>query len=166
MCYYSLQGLEMKKTKFSLTTYKDEATVALVNKTDQKTLAVWAIDCVERVMPYFEETYPQDHRPRQALETLKTWIETGVFQMETIRRASLASHAAAREVGEEIAPRSAAHAAGQAVATAHVPLHALGAANYALQAIHRATDSSDVDAAVAKERAWQLQHLLNLGNNH
>ena len=86
--------------------------------------------------------------------------------MESIRRASLASHAAAREVGEEIAPRSAAHAAGQAVATAHVPLHALGAANYALQAIHRATDSSDVDAAVAKERAWQLQHLLNLGNNH
>ncbi len=156
----------MEKAKFSLMTYKDEATVALVKKTDQKTLAVWAIDCVERVMPYFEKTYPHDHRPRNALETLQTWIETGVFQMETIRRASLASHAAAREVGEETAARSTARAAGQAVATAHVPLHALGAANYALQTIHRATDSSDADAAVAKERAWQLQHLRNLGNNH
>jgi hypothetical protein len=159
-------GMEMKKAKFSLTTYKDEATVELVSKIDQKTLAIWALDCVERVMPYFEDNYPQDHRPRNALETLQTWIDTGVFQMDTIRRASLASHAAAREVGEENAARSAARAAGQAVATAHVPLHALGAANYALQAIHRATSSSDADAAVAKEREWQLQHLLNLGNSH
>lgn len=156
----------MKKAKFSLTIYKDETTVELVKKTDQKTLAVWAIDCVERVMPYFEDTYPQDHRPRNALETLQTWIETGVFRMEIIRRASLASHAAAREVGEDTAARSTAHAAGQAVATAHVPLHALGAANYALQAIHRATCPSNANAAVAKEREWQLQHLLNLGNIH
>jgi hypothetical protein len=156
----------MKKAKFSLTTYKDEATVALMNQTDQKTLAIWAIDCVERVMPYFVDNYPQDHRPRNALETLQTWTETGVFQMETIRRASLASHAAAREVGEDTAARSVAHAAGQAVATAHIPLHALGAANYALQAIHRATSPFDADGAVAKERAWQLQHLLTLRNTH
>jgi hypothetical protein len=158
--------MEMKKAKFSLTTYKDETTVELVSKTDQKTLAIWALDCVERVMPYFEDNYSQDHRPRNALETLQTWIDTEVFQMDTIRRASLASHAAAREVGEENAARSTARAAGQAVATAHVPLHALGAANYALQAIHRATSSSDAGAAVAKEREWQLQHLLNLGNSH
>ncbi len=156
----------MEKATFSLATYKDEATVALVKNTDQKTLAAWAFDCVERVMPYFEDAYPQDQRPRNAIETLQTWIVTGVFQMETIRRASLTSHAAAREVGEDTAARSTARAAGQAVATAHVPLHALGAANYALQAIHRASSPSDADAAVAKERTWQLQHLLNLGNTH
>jgi hypothetical protein len=154
----------MEKAKFSLTTYKDESMVEFVRKTDHKTVALWAIDCVERVMPYFEEKYPQDHRPRHALETLQTWIDTGVFKMDTIRRASLASHVAAREVGEDTAARSTARAAGQAVATAHVPLHALGAANYALQAIHRATSSSDADAAVAREREWQLQHLLNLEN--
>src|SRR5947209_265223 len=146
----------MKKSKFSLTTYKDEATVELVKNTDQKTLALWAIDCVERVMPYFEETFPDDLRPRKALETLKTWIDTGVFKMAVIRKASLDSHAAAREVGEDTAARSLAHAAGQAVATAHVPMHALGAANYALQAIHSATNPSDADAAVAKEREWQI----------
>ncbi|HEY6286946.1 MAG TPA: hypothetical protein VIX20_14890 [Ktedonobacteraceae bacterium] len=156
----------MKKVTYSLTTYKDEVTVELVKQTNQKTLAIWAIDCVERVMPYFEDAYPQDYRPRNALETLQTWVETGVFQMETIRKASLASHAAAREVGEDTAARSTARAAGQAVATAHVPLHALGAANYALQTIHRAASPSDADAAVANERAWQLQHLSNLGNTH
>ena len=155
----------MEKAKFSLTR-KDEEMLELVSKTDHKTLAIWAIDCAERVMPYFEEKYPQDHRPRQAIETLKTWIDTGVFKMAVIRKASLDSHAAARAVGEDNTARSAARAAGQAVATAHVPTHSIGAANYALQAIQRATTSSDADAAIAKERDWQYQHLLNLGNYH
>ena len=161
-----LGDLEMKKPKFSLTTYKDPATVELVSKTDHKTVAVWAIDCVERVMPYFEEQYPQDHRPRQAIETLQTWIDTGVFKMAVIRKASLDAHAAARDVGEDNAARSSARAAGQAVATAHVTMHALGAANYALQAIYRATNPSDADAAIAKERDWQIQRLLDLRNRH
>jgi hypothetical protein len=154
----------MEKSKFSLTQHKDQF-VELVKKTDHKTLAVWAIDCAERVLPYFEEEYPEDHRPRDAIETLQTWIKTGVFSMAVIRKASLASHAAAREVGEDNAARSAARAAGQAVATAHVLTHSIGAAIYALQAIHRAADSSDADAAVAKEQDWQYQHLLELGEN-
>jgi len=151
----------MKKSKFSIA-YKDEALAELVINTDHKILATWAIDCVERVMPYFEAEYPDDHRPRQAIETLQTWINTGVFKMAVIRSASLTSHAAAREVGEDNAARSVARATGQAVATAHVPTHSVGAANYSLQAIHRATIDSEADAAVARERDWQFQHLLEL----
>ena len=154
----------MEISKFSIT-HKDASTVELIRKTDHKTLAIWAIDCVERVMPYFEEKYPEDHRPRQAIEALQAWIHTGVFKMAVIRKASLASHAAAREVGEDNAARSAARAAGQGVATAHVPRHAYGPAVYAQQAIYRATNPSDADAATAKERQWQLQHLLDLRNS-
>ena len=51
------------------------------------------------------------------------------------------------------------------MATAHVPTHSTGAAIYALQAIYRATDSPDTDAAAAKEREWQYQHLLELVEN-
>lgn len=152
----------MERQTFSLT-HKDEELVELMSKTDQKTLAVWAIACAERVLLYFEEKYPEDHRPRQAIEALQAWIQTGVFKMAVIRKASLASHAAAREVGAENAARSAARAAGQAVATAHVPRHAYGSAVYAQQAIYRATNPSEADAAVAKERDWQYQHLLELG---
>ena len=155
----------MKKYKFSLTRYKDERIVELVRKTNHKTLAVWTIDCTERVLPYFEGIYPKDHRPRNAIETLQTWINTGVFKMAVIRKASLASHAAARGVGEDNAARSAARAAGQAVATAHVPTHSIGSAIYALQAIYRATDSSETGAATAKEREWQYRHLLELIQN-
>jgi len=149
----------MKKSKFSLTQYKDKRIVELMKKTNHKTLAIWAIYCAERVLPYFEKKYPKDHRPRNAIKTLQTWINTGVFSMAVIRKASLASHAAAREIGEDNAARSAARAAGQAVATAHVPTHSIGSAIYALQAIHRATN---FDAAVAKEQDWQYHHLLEL----
>ena len=134
----------------------------LVGRTDQKTLALWAIDCAERVMPYFEEKYPKDARPRKAIETLKAWIDTGVFKMTVIRKASLDSHAAAREVGEDSPARSAARAAGQAVATAHVPRHSYGSAIYAQQAIFRASKPSEADAAVAKERQWQIARLREL----
>ena len=79
--------------------------------------------------------------------------------MVVIRKASLDSHAAAREVGEDSPARSAARAAGQTVATAHVPRHSYGSAIYAQQAIYRATYSLD---AVESERNWQYQHLLNL----
>ena len=201
-----------EKSKFSLTQYKDERIVALVKKTGHKTLAVWAIGCVMRVLPYFEEKNPEDHRPRTAIETLRTWITSGVFKigcippvylagghagatgeihscqharrrapcaerasrqsmtgggcehvdMAVIRKASLDAHAAAREVGEDNAARSAARAAGQAVATAHVPAHSIGAAIYALQAIHRASNPSDAGANIAKERDWQLAHLRKL----
>ena len=152
----------MKKSRFSLAKHKSHF-LELVNKTDQKALAVWAIDCAERVLPYFEENFPADPRPRQAIETLQAWIRTGVFKMAIIRKASLSSHAAARDVGEDNGARSAARAAGQAVATAHVPSHAIGAAIYALQAIHRVTDAAEAEAAIAKERDWQFQHLLELG---
>jgi hypothetical protein len=154
----------MKKAKFSLAR-KDEPMVALAQKSDHKTLALWAIACAERVLPYFEAQYPEDPRPRQAMAALQAWIDTGVFKMADIRQASLASHAAARDVGEDNAARSAARAAGQAVATAHVRTHAMGAANYALQAIHRAADPADAAAAVAQERDWQYQRLLELSEN-
>jgi hypothetical protein len=143
----------MAKPKFSLA-HKDEPLLKLMAKTDHKILAVWALDCVERVLPYFEERYPEDRRPRNSLEVLLAWIKTGAFKMAEIRRASLAAHAAAREVGDDNAARSAARAAGQAVATAHVPAHSIGAANYALQAIYR--------AAVARERNWQTRRLIEL----
>lgn len=139
--------------------------MALTAKADHKTLAAWAIDCALRVMPYFAEKYPNDGRPQQAIETLRTWIKTGIFKMAVIRKASLDAHAAAREVGEDVPARSAARAAGQAVATAHVKTHAVGAALYAQQAIFRATDLTDAETAVVRERAWQYQRLLDLINN-
>lgn len=103
----------MRKSKFSLA-HIDGEIAALVKQTDHHLTAIWAKACAERVLHYFEETLPGDSRPHQALETLQAWIDTGHFQMAVIRSASLAAHAAAREVGEDNPARSAARSAGQA----------------------------------------------------
>lgn len=151
----------MTKSKFSLA-FKDPAMVELMEQTDHKTLGVWAIACAERVMPFFEDAFPDDPRPRQAIEACARWVETGEFSMATIRAASLGAHAAAREVGEDNPARSAARAAGHAAATPHVRTHAIGPANYARQAIFRAADPGEAEAAVAAELAWQTERLQAL----
>ncbi|MDD4995558.1 MAG: hypothetical protein PHW53_03795 [Patescibacteria group bacterium] len=138
----------------------DKPITRLVGKSDHKTLGIWAADCAERVLHYFEEKYPKDNRPQKAIKALRTWVKTGVFKMADIRGYSLAAHAAAREVKEDDdAARSAARAAGQAVATAHVQTHAIGAAIYAATAVRDATGSID---AAAKERDWQYRRLLKM----
>ncbi len=128
------------------------------SKQDQRSLAVWAADCAERVLPFFEKEYPKDDRPRKAIEACRTWVRTGVYRMDDIRGASLAAHAAAREAKENSEACFAARAAGQAVATAHVAQHAFGSAYYALKAI-AAADTDNAEVNIAKERNWQSQRL-------
>jgi hypothetical protein len=125
---------------------------------DQRSLARWAADCAERVLPFFEKAYPKDGRPRRAIEACRAWVRTGVFRMADIRGASLAAHAAAREAKGDEAACFAARAAGQAVATAHVAQHAYGAAYYALKAVV-ADDPAEAEAKVEQERDWQSQRL-------
>ncbi|MFH0860343.1 MAG: hypothetical protein V1921_04025 [Candidatus Altiarchaeota archaeon] len=122
-----------------------------LRREDHEALAVWAADCAEHVLPYFEKEYPEDDRPRKAIKACRRWARTGVFRMADVRRDSLAAHAAAREAKEDSAARYAARAAGQAVATAHAPRHAIGPAWYGIKAAEA--------AGVADEREWQHSHL-------
>lgn len=151
----------MSEPKFSLTAPDDELR-DLVGQSDHRVLGSWARDCASRVLALFEVEFPDDKQPRQALETLQNWVDTGQFNMSVIRSASLSAHAAAREVGEDSPARSAARAAGQAVATAHVPTHALGAAKYAQQAVFRASAPEEALEAAAQERDRQFTQLMQL----
>ena len=128
------------------------------DKQEHKSLATCAADCAERVLPIFEKVYPEDDWPRKAIEACRNWVRAGVFKMADIRGASLAAHAAAREAKENKAACFAARAAGQAVATAHVPQHAFGAAYYALKAFVAVAPAND-EAKIAKERNWQSRRL-------
>jgi hypothetical protein len=139
----------------------DKEIAKLVNESDHKTLTIWAADCAERVLPYFERNFPEDNRPREAINAGRAWVK-GKLRMVDARKAAFAAHAAARDTGEVVTARSAARSAGHAAATAHVPSHAIYAAAYAITAICDATNLDDV--AMAKEREWQHQHLLKLVN--
>ena len=120
---------------------------------DQKKLALWAADCAERVLPYFEAQQPDDTRPRQAIAAVRAW-QRGELTVSQARAAAFAAHAAARETSG--AAIFAARAAGQAAGVAHVPGHARHAAAYALKALAAA------GREVEGERAWQEKRLAEI----
>lgn len=45
-----------------------------LDKQGHRSLVLWATDCAERVLPCFEERYPKDNRPRQAVEAGRAWV--------------------------------------------------------------------------------------------
>lgn len=120
-------------------------------------LATWAADCAEHVLPLFGEQYPQDDRPRRAIETARAWA-CGEVTVGEARAAALEAHAAARDAADDAA-RAAARAAGHAVATAHMADHALGAALYAIRAVQAVDNGRDSVMAADRERTWQQERL-------
>jgi len=89
-----------------------------LNEQDHKLLALWAADCAEHVLPFFEEQYPEDDRPRKAIAAARAWAR-GEIKCGQARAAAVAAHAAAREADE-----GAARAAGHAAGTAHMAAYA------------------------------------------
>ena len=120
---------------------------------EHRLLAIWASDCAEHVLPYFEGIYPEDDRPRKAIEAARAW-ERGDLPMVDARKAAFASHAAAR-AANNAAAQAAARAAGHAAATAHIADHARHAAAYAIKAA-AAEITSNVATA---ESDWQYRRL-------
>jgi hypothetical protein len=109
-----------------------------LDKQDHRSLVIWAADCAEHVLPYFEEKYPEDDRPRKAIEAGRAWVRDEITVREA-RTAALAAHAAASSAVHPAA-RAAARAAGHAAATAHAAGHAPHAAAYAVKAAEAVKD--------------------------
>ncbi|HVU12722.1 MAG TPA: hypothetical protein VHD90_15680 [Phototrophicaceae bacterium] len=123
---------------------------------DHHLLALWAADCAQHVLPFFEQAQPADVRPRHALEQARAWARGEARMMET-RAAGGHAMGAAREL--KGAAREAAFAAGQAAVVAHVAAHELGAAAYAIRAVRAAASKSEREAAGRLECQWQRAQL-------
>jgi hypothetical protein len=112
-------------------------------------LVLWAADCAQHVLLYFEKEYPRDDRPRKAIAAARAWVSDEIT-VGAVRSAAFAAHAAARNANHAAA-HAAARAAGHAAASVHVASHAPHAANYAVTAAEAAN--------ILGEREWQYQHL-------
>ena len=123
--------------------------VGTLKKEQHYQLITWACDCAEHVVHLFGETL--DERLIHALHVAHEW-KSGNASVGDAMKASVAAHAAARESSDPTAS-TAARSVGQAVATAHMADHALGAAWYALKAVNHAGQSADAG------RRWQDEHL-------
>lgn len=109
----------------------------------------WAIACVEHVLPLGSGML--DPRLVTALELARAWSR-GDIPTGPAMQASRTAHVAARAITDPV-DLALARAIGQAVATAHMADHSLGAAIYALKATRAAGQP------IEAERGWQLAHL-------
>ena len=123
---------------------------------DHRLLAVWAADCAEHVLHFFERAQPSDERPRRAIEQAHAWVR-GEIPMMQARAAGGHAMGAARAL--KGAAREAAFAAGQAACVAHVAAHELGAAAYAIRAARAAVPKAERDEADRRECQWQRAQL-------
>jgi hypothetical protein len=107
---------------------------------------------VERVLKIFERECPKDDRPRKAMEAIRAWAQgERKLRMADVRRLALDSHTAARDAKTNAA-KFVAHAAGHAVATWHVPTHALGTFGYAGRAFVASKRKSRAPSPEPEER--------------
>jgi hypothetical protein len=123
---------------------------------DHHLLAIWAADCAEHVLHFFEQARPEDGRPRRAIDLARAWARGEVTWWEA-RTAAGHANAAARDLRG--AARHAAHAAGQAAAVGHVAAHELGAAAYAIKAGRAAAPEGEGERAGRLECQWQRTQL-------
>jgi hypothetical protein len=121
----------------------------LLNKEHHRLLIKWACCCSEHVLPLLSETL--DERLKNALSIAKDWAN-GNATVGDAMKASVRAHTAARE-SDNPTSTAVARSVGQAVATAHMADHSLGAALYALKAVKNASKSTDA------ERKWQNEQL-------
>jgi len=120
-------------------------------------LALWAADCAEHVLHFFESVKPYDPRPRLAIESARAWVR-GDIKMMQCRASGGHAMAAARDL--KGAARNAAYAAGQAAVTAHVAAHELGAAAYAIKAVKESVKEFESKRNMGeKECKWQHERL-------
>ena len=124
----------------------------LLTKENHRGLMKWARECSEHVLPLIGEKI--DERLIHALNVAKEW-ENGNVKTGVAMKASLGAHAAARESSDPVST-AVARSIRQAVATAHMADHSMGAALYGLIAMKL------VGKSVEEEREWQIKQLQQL----
>lgn len=120
-------------------------------------LRQFAIECAERVLHIFEFSYPNDPRPRIAIEAAKGFLRGDVKAVD-VEAASFAAKIAASGAVWSVAS-AAADAAAWATAWVTKPTDRC-AANAASAASAAAARAINVD--VAAEREWQAKRLGEL----
>lgn len=115
-------------------------------------------DCAETALPIWEKKYPNDKRPRNAIETARKFAD-GKATAKELDAARAAADAAAADAAN--AP-NATNAAFAATFAADAAARAAHAADYAVAAAGAATDAANATAANAAARIKSLKSMSDL----
>lgn len=105
----------------------------LLRNEKHRVLVLWALDLAAESVAMLETKYPEETRPRAALESAQEWV-AGKIKMRLAQRKILDCHAFAKELTCK-ADIAACHAVGQACSVVHTSEHAIGYPVYDLTSI-------------------------------
>ena len=130
----------------------------LFREQSHKTMVLWALDLAAESVAKLEEKYPDEARPREALEAARAWAE-GKIKMRPAQRKILECHALAKELDskEDIA---LCHAIGQACAVVHTAGHAMGYPMYELSSIVYRLGVENCRESVERRKQEYIQKLF------
>ena len=87
----------VRKTLGSLNYPCYVALMRLIETQSKPTIVTWCVDYAEKhFLPIYEQAYPGDRRPHEALEAAREWL-AGKIKLPAAKEKILAAHAAARE---------------------------------------------------------------------
>ena len=132
--------------------------ISLMDLQMHRTLVMWALDCAHDTLAVFEEIYPDELRPRKALELSAEWAK-GNVRMPQAKRAILDAHAAAKDRDDRVFS-ALCHAIGQAGSTVHVKTHAIGLPAYELTALVHMHGHNDYPQPVLEKISHYEARLL------
>ena len=148
------------------TAFRQARLLSRVTTWDERMARIFACDCAERVLHIYEKAYPDDKRPRTAVEVAKRYAEGKATDEERV-----AARAAVRDaVGDAVkaAAKATAKAAVRAAFRAAWATAWDAAEAAALTTDEAAWASEDVTRDAARiatknaERQWQSEHLCEL----
>jgi hypothetical protein len=117
----------------------------------EKSVRLCAIEIAKSVLPIFEKEYPNDLRPRKAIEAAETYLENLTEEnrqkVESTYGAAYAAYAAAYAAAAYAAARAATRAATYAVNATRAATYAVNATNYATYAAAAAASTATAYAA-------------------
>ena len=129
--------------------------VSQVGTLTQVIAVQWAAECAKRVLRHYEDRYPEDKRPREAIQAALKWAKdpTKANRAAVIAAGANASAAYAIAAGATYAAYAAANANAAAHAAANAAANAAAHANAAANAAASANAATYVAAANAAASA-------------
>ena len=136
----------------------------------------WAAECAKRVLRHYEDRYPEDKRPREAIQAALKWAKDPTEANRAAATAAATNAAYAADAAYAAAAYAATYAAAAYAAAyaTYAATYAAYAAAYAYHAYAAAFASAHAagtaatyaayaaGTAYAKEREWQSNRLLEL----
>lgn len=131
---------------------------SMIASQSHRALVLWALDLADESVTQLASRYPNDSRPREALDAACAWA-AGEIKMRQAQQKILACHAVAKDIDnrEDIAM---CHAVGQACSVVHTVGHAIGCPLYDLTALVRRHGIDDCAAAVEARKSDYVERLI------